>query len=414
MFFNKISNWVLLLIFVTVSTSSATSFFSSKGLGMRFDEINTPGFGMGAVGIVQIDQRALSGLNPATFVPAKATRFSIHFQSESIGQKNNAGTGHANYTNAFGGQFLVPLGDNYSFSLGITPLNYTDYSYKSEGGSGEAAYQSIISGKGSLNRLFLGFYADIKNRVALGTTWNYTLGKYDEKWRVNYYSGAYYNTSDALETKLKGFNWSFGIHAKLMKNWNAGAVFTTPLNLNSEHTMVYNYRVQVTEYSFDFARETLDDGSLDIPFSWGIGTSYRLFKRRMMLVSEYFTQPYSQLELDHQEQSDKYNDYHRLSFGLSYKHSENPYDKYIYHIPLRIGFYHKQLQMKYTNQNSIQENAVTFGFGLPFFFNFGRVDFGFALGKRGNLSSNPVEETFFNLMISVTGGERWFIKGSRN
>jgi hypothetical protein len=413
-FQNKIRYFVFAVLLGTSTSGWATSFFSSKGLGMHVEGINAAGLGMGASGIVLADPRTLSSLNPALAAPEKTTRLSIHFLSESIGQKNAAGTGHSNYNNAFGGQFLVPLGERYSFSMGISPLNYTDYYYESEGGSGENAHHSVISGKGSLNKLFLGFYVNYKNKIALGTSFNYALGKYDEKWRVNYVSSTYYNTADALHTKLSGVNWDFGIFANPIKNWSLGAVITTPLNLSSEHTMVFNYQVQISEYSYDNAQKKLTDGSLDIPLGWGIGSSYRLLDQRLTVLTEYATQPYSKLKLDDREQADNYNDYYRFSFGMSYKHSKNPFDKYLYHIPLRIGFYQKQLQMKYVNGNSVNERAVTFGFGLPFFMNFGRFDLGVALGKRGDLAKNPAEENFFNVMVSVTGGERWFIRGSRN
>jgi len=414
MFYNKIVFFSLAMLLTLSNFGWATSFFSSKGLGMHVEGINATGLGMGASGIVQLDIRTLSSLNPACATPEKTTRLSIHFLSESIGQKNDAGTGHSNYNNAFGGQFLVPLGDRYSFSLGISPLNYTDYYYISEGGSGGSAYQNVLSGKGSLNKLFLGFYANIKNKVALGASWNYALGKYDEKWRVNYYSSAYYNTADALHTRLKGMNWSLGLQANLYKNWTVGAVFVTPLGLTSEHTMVYNYKIKISEYSYGSAEEKLTNGSLDLPYSWGVGSAYRLLDQRLMLLAEYATQPYSKVKLDGMGQSAAYQDFYRMSLGVSYRHAKNPYDRYLFQIPLRIGVYQKQLQMKYVNGNSVFERAVTFGFGLPFFMNFGRFDVGMALGKRGDLAQNPVEENFFNLMVSVTGGDRWFIKGSSN
>jgi hypothetical protein len=43
----------------------------------------------------------------------------------------------------------------------------------------------------------------------------------------------------------------------------------------------------------------------------------------------------------------------------------------------------------------------------------GKLDLAFAYGQRGNLANNFVKENFFYMMASVTGGERWFVRGRK-
>jgi|GEM_PF-1405227 len=389
----------------------AASFYSSKGLGVFTEGIGAQGLALGGVGVALMEDRALSSMNPATFLPAGLTRISVHFLNQTIDQKNTAGTGLSRFTNSFGGQFLVPLGENFSIGVGMAPLFLADYAFESEQGTGESAYRNISSGKGSLNKFFLGFFSNIKNRFALGATWNYSFGKYDETWELNYYNENYDDTSDILQTKLKGFNFSTGAVFQALKNWNVGVVLSTALSLKTEHEMTHNYRIRISEFSTDRARTTLNDGNLKLPFCWGIGTSIKLFKRKLMLTSEYFNNPFSKIEAEVENMGQNYNDYHRISFGISYLPSTDPYAKYFKHIPLRAGFYFKQLQIKYANNNPVNEYAVTFGSGLPFFFTLGRLDLALAIGKRGNISENPVEENFIDLMVTVTAGEKWFIQG---
>lgn len=412
----KIQKTALLILIISLCFSfsaGATSFYSSKGLGTITEGISAQGFAMGGIGISLLEGRALSNLNPASNLPAGITRLSVNLYSESISQSNDAGSGQSYYANALGGQFLVPIGKKYSFTIGAAPLFLTDYRYRSEGGTGETSHLNILSGKGSLNKAYMGFFANIKQRLSLGLSLNFAFGKYDEHWQIDYYSDYYHDTKDILHTKLSGFNLTTGMIANIFRTWNLGAVVSTPLHLKTEHTMTHNFTKKISEYSSDYAKSFLTAGELNLPLSWGVGSSVRLFKKKLILIGEYFNQPFSQTTTVEENMGTDSFDYHRFSLGLEYLPSTDPFSRYYRHIPLRAGFFYKQLPTKYVSTNPVKEYGLTFGLGFPFYFSMGRIDFGLALGKRGELTQNPVEEKFINFMVSITGGEKWFIRGKR-
>ena len=76
----------------------------------------------------------------------------------------------------------------------------------------------------------------------------------------------------------------------------------------------------------------------------------------------------------------------------------------------RAGFYYNNLGLEDPIGEAVTEKFFTFGLGLPIKWNAGRVDLSFAFGQRGNLSSNPFKENVGKFGISVTVGERWFLR----
>ncbi|MCI0513738.1 outer membrane protein transport protein [candidate division KSB1 bacterium] len=403
-------SFVSLNVLFIVAPLWSTSFYSTKGLGTYHEGIGAAGFGMGGGGIAVFDDRALTLLNPATLQPYQITRFSAHFNYESIDQKNAMGSGHSNYANVQGGHFLIPIGTRYSFSLGIAPIFIADYSFQSTSGAGESAATDILSGKGSLNRIFFSFYVNPLKRLHLGLAWNYTMGRYDERWRLDYDSDYYHDTSDLIRTKMRGNFLTCGLVVQPLNAWNVGAVFSTPFKVLTERTMTFNYKVKVSEIYYEYGHTDLSGGEIDLPASWGIGTAYRFPNKRVQLLADYFAAPFSQLKEKENPRAPNYRDYYRVSAGIAYLPTENPFAPYREFIPLRLGFYYRQLPLKFQNEATIIEYAITAGTALPFYFSLGRMDLGIAWGKRGSLSKNPVEENFFSLMISVTGGEKWFIR----
>ncbi|MBN2088531.1 hypothetical protein JW964_02915 [candidate division KSB1 bacterium] len=390
---------------------NATSFFSTRGLGLKYEPISARGFAMGGVGIAIPQALDLSSLNPATLSPATLTRLTLHFGSEFVEQENRLGTGQSNYTNAFGGQFLIPIGENYSVSMGIQPLFLADFQFGTTVGTGEGQYRESIGNKGSLNKLFLAFYARPVKKISLGITYNYNTGKYEKPWQVDYTNEAYFDTNDRFNTQLRGHSFSMGLLFNPYKSWLLGLTYTTPSELVSRNSITHSFLVNYNDYSTTYAKTQQADGTINMPQSWGFGSSI-ILKNRWLISTDYFSEPLSQITENGRSLASDFNDFYRISVGLEYTSSTNPYASYFQHVPLRVGYFYKQLPGKFGNE-PLHEQGFSMGFGLPFFFSMGKFDLALAYGQRGNITNNFVKENFYYLMVSVTGGERWFIRGRK-
>jgi len=416
---NKMRLLISLSLFVILYTSSsfATSFYSSKYLGLQSHFTSGQGMGMGGLGIALIDDRSLNLLNPATLIPGGITRLSANFIAETISMQNSLGNGRSNYLNANGLQFLIPFGQIATLSGGIAPMFLADYEYMQAEGNGASAYQSSIQGKGSLNRAFLSLFWNVSNLVYLSGRLNYNFGKYDEKWRVDFYNDLYHDTSDILSTHYNGINFTYGIFFNGMKNLKLGLVLTTPVKLKAKSSRTYNFRVKTESEFYEWGSTDFESKHVKLPYAWGGGVSYYL-KNKWIFGIDYHAQPWSKYEVDGRKGANDLKESYRISIGCQYQHSRDPFEKYYKHIPLRLGFYYRNLYFSYgnslNNTHNIIEYAGTIGVGLPFYFYLGRLDLALIVGKRGSLEKNPVEENIVNLMITITGGEKWFVRSRKN
>lgn len=403
----------LSILIIFTSFSFASSFYSNKYLGIQSNFTSGQGMGMGGLGVALIDHRSLNFLNPATLVPGGITRLSANFIAESISMKNSEGNGHSNYLNANGLQLLVPFGKIITLSAGIAPMYLAEYEFTQDGGKAASAYQSTIYGKGSLNRAFLSLFWNIKNQVYLGGRFNYNFGKYDEQWQVNFYNELYHNTTDLLRTQYKGFNFTYGIFFNSLKNLKLGLVFTTPVKLKAKSAITYNFQILNENKDYEWGKTDIETKKVKLPYAWGAGISYYL-KNKWIFGIDYYTQPWSKYEVDGRKGASDLKENYRIAVGCQYQNSLAPFEKYYKHIPVRLGFYYRNLYFSYGNANKIFEYAGTLGFGLPFYFYFGRLDVALILGKRGTLERNPVEEKIVKLMLTITGGEKWFERRRKN
>ena len=90
--------------------------------------------------------------------------------------------------------------------------------------------------------------------------------------------------------------------------------------------------------------------------------------------------------------------------------STNMLAKYHEKMTYRAGYFFRQLDFQDKNSNSITEYGISIGAGFPYYGTWGRIDVALRYGKRGDLSSNPVKEDIFQIFISISGGEKWFVR----
>ena len=62
------------------------------------------------------------------------------------------------------------------------------------------------------------------------------------------------------------------------------------------------------------------------------------------------------------------------------------------------------------NSTSINDAALTFGMGLPISGSLSNLNLGLEYGKKGTTSNNLVQENYFNLNLSFTLNDKWFVK----
>ena len=360
--------------------------------------------GRGGTSIAMFDRTAINTINPAGLIFVNLTRISGDFYYEKIEYKKSSFNGVSDYSNLHGVRLLVPLAVNkFVISLGLKPYSKRDFNVE---GSGKLAsgneYEKQIVNKGGLNQLSFGMASGFNDRVFAGLFLNYNFGRLEENWKVDYVSDYYLDTSDHIISTLWGGSITAGLMVKVKSNFYVGGVFSPKAKL------LFNKKI---EYTFGGIKE-IEKENMKLPYAWGIGASY-ILKDRVRLSCDYFSQPWSKFEIDNTT-LDNYNNSYNISSGIEFRLSEKMFDSYYKRISYRAGFHYSKLCYQDDNGYDVSEYLGTFGVGLPFYSGVGRLDIALGFGKRGNLNDNSVEESLFQLMISISGGEKWFHRRKQN
>ncbi|MBD3287255.1 hypothetical protein GF337_00490 [candidate division KSB1 bacterium] len=377
----------------------AGSKYYINGLGSQSYFTQADAFGRGGTIIAVPDMNSVNTFNPAGLIFADITHISADFYHETIQSQYQAFEGVSHYSNVHGVRLAIPLAVNkFVISVGIKPILRNDYKAETEGelSTGNQYTKQIIN-KGGLSRINLGLATGIKNRVYLGAYLNYNFGKIEQNWRVNFVSDLLIDTSDRLVSKVWAPNFTAGMMVRVMKGFHLGLVYSQPFDLNGD---------RLIRYVFGESSEKVDVG-LKIPAGLGIGASYNM-NEKIRYSLDYYTQRWSNVELVSENESN-YTDNHHISAGIEFLPTKKAFTSFYKKINYRIGFHYANLGIK-DNGTAVSEYLGTAGMGIPFYGGYGRIDFGIGYGKRGSLESHSVEESVLRFFLTITGGEKWFVR----
>ncbi len=159
-----------------------------------------------------------------------------------------------------------------------------------------------------------------------------------------------------------------------------------------------------------------DEQSFDgtLPAEFGLGLSYYAGQNFGLGVNFKNTQ-WSNFDANFVNNS--LNNTSSLSFGGFIRPNYKSISNYLERIYYRFGFYYNQVPNAISDElgNSIEDIGITFGFGMPFFYQrkISHANLGFSLGLRGQ--GTAIEERYFRLTFSFSfNDDEWFIKRKYN
>ena len=354
--------------------------------------------GMGGVSIAVLDNLAINAVNPAALIPVGLTRITGSFVYEGMNSKTSAGNAFSRYANANGFRILFPIGRNASFAAGLNPVSLADFTLSSKGTLAGVDYERTLEGKGGLNVASASLFYSFGWRIRAGLSANLHFGRIEETWKTSFSRAEYIDSDDRLTTDVRGVGATGGVIVSLTRQWMVGAVYTPGTKLTTEGQALYTFGKQTDPQT----------SKLKIPFAWGVGTTYTLWNK-LLLGADIAGQRWSTFKVDGKIPPG-YRDACRFGGGAQFTATREEFQNYFKRVTYRLGSYYGILPYRDSEGNGVTELFLTLGIGLPFHKNLGRVDVAYEIGRRGS-SNNPVEENIQRLHISVTGGEKWFVRG---
>lgn len=397
--------------------------YSVYGLGDLNDETVAAQDMMGGAGVSFSNAFYINTLNPALVVKGRyinglkyvAFNFSGKGTFKRLEQGQNLGEDFdmnlSNITLAF------PILPKWAIAVGFRPYSSVDNEVtvnKAFSGSSSIANYTYrdyggLSKVNLTNSLILakGLYAGIEAQYYFGNisrdTTTYFLGG-------NTYYDRYTGRTDLKGVSLKG---GLAYQYKLNKKWylNAGATYQLGSELKGDRLHIFQKMIDVgnglipestagpdtlslTDFSTNLPKKFKIGLSLEKPFNWLIAAEYGITNW------EGIDKPYDEISKKVLRNSTE------LNVGVEWVPNVAS-GRYFNQVFYRLGF--KSVKTPYyLNNTEIMDNSFSFGFSLPLGKGSNYVDLGLALGRRGTIDNNLVQENYAKVSVSFSMLRDWF------
>lgn len=397
-----------LISFAQEGTSSPYSFYGIGDVKFKGTVENRSMGGLSIIG----DSIHVNLQNPASFANLKYTTYALGGNSNETNLSTWAEKVKTKRTTLDYLAVSFPVG-KFGASFGVMPYSYVGY--KIQNGDNTTPEINKYSGKGGINKGFLGIAYKVSPKLSLGANLDYNFGRITtstSKFNENVLNGAReLNTSSA-----SGANITFGamyqskISGKLQMY--SGLTFTPESNLNFKNTRNIA-TVQFSSTNDDIVIDNTDvavaNTSVKLPTKLSLGFGLGETKK-WQVGTEVVFQENSKL-------SNRFNDIANSSFENSTKYivggyfipKYNSFTNYFDRVTYRGGFNFQNTGLV-VNNKSIKEQSVSFGVGLPLGGTFSNINIGFEFGKRGTKAAGLIQENYSNLSIGLSFNDRWFVK----
>lgn len=415
---NKTLSVVLLLLIAFATnisaqetTSSPYSFYGIGDIKFKGAQENRA---MGGVAVFK-DSLHLNFQNPASYSHLAITSFSIAGSHKVTSFKETNMKDNAHRTTVDYLAVGLPMG-KFGVAFGLMP--YSSVGYKiSNSFVNEEGLNSVdrFSGEGGVNKVFAGVGYSLSPSFSIGADLGYNFGTISTK-SLEFISGVQYGSRETSETTVSGFMANFGAmyNKKLGEKYHiyASVAYSPENTLKLENES----SIAIVQFISDDVESVIDiedtrSGSKKIKnpskFSFGLGfgedKKFGLGTQLTLSQSNSFGNRFDDLT------NADFEDGMKIGVGGFYIPKYNSFTSYFSRVVYRAGFNYEKTGMVINNQN-INDYAVTFGIGLPMMGTFSNVNIGAELGSRGTTKSNLVKENYFNIMISLSLNDRWFVR----
>jgi long-subunit fatty acid transport protein len=404
----------LLFSLMSVAQEGTSSPYSFYGIGdIRFRG-TTDTRSMGGLSVFP-DSIHLNLQNPALLASLKTTTFSISatsYRSKLKTETNSSNTARTALDYLAVG---LPLG-KAGLSFGLIP--YSAVGYKIENVATETNPETTrFNGVGGINKAFIAVGTEIYKNLSIGIDMQYNFGKI-ETTSLSSISGIELSTLESNISNGAGISMNTGVSyfTKITKKLTffTSATFAPESKLKFTNQRKINL-VQIFSAG-GFSTIDAANGEVNVPdttiklpqttsFSVAIGE-----QKKWSVGSEIThrnSNTYSNRFVDSGSQS-SFENSTRYIVGGYYIPKYNSFDNYLYRINYRLGLRYEKTGLVINNQ-SVEDQAITLGFGLPMNANMGsNLNIGLEYGKRGKTSYGLVQDNYFNISVGLSFNDVWF------
>ena len=309
----------------------------------------------------------------------------------------------------------IPIGKKAGLGFGLIPETSTNYKILKEEETGIYTFE----GSGGLSRFFLAGSYNLNKNISLGVEFQHHFGylRKENVW-IPESSSTYTheNNNEDLSGSTFKISGLFSYPLKNDKYISANIDYQFSKDLQADYTGSIRL-IRITPSGMEMVVSQVDKESMEgsVPLPAVLNTGMGIGKRNKWYAGAGLT--YINLKDFKNSFMDpgyiSYNDAYTFHLGGMYQPEYNSITSYWKKIVFRGGAYYKQTGMNIYGKD-ITDFGITFGLGLPGLKGVSNLNLGMELGTRGTTENNLVKENYFNLHISFSLNDVWFVKRKIN
>ena len=396
--------------------------YSRFGLGERAEFGSPQAAMMGSAGAASLGGPLVLGIeNPALVSDLVLTSFLAGADVRRLHTEDALG-GEARAT--AGGVATVALGlpllpDRLGLSVSMAPYSRVNYRVVEEDsvdvpGGSPAGYRLNYEGNGGLTRVRVGLGARPAGGLRIGAGVDVVFGRVEYLQRTEFPG-----RSDLAEVRIGRTTRLSGVTGTVGAAYRARVGEARTLHLGADVTLparLTGARVRTLGASLDADTLSVErEGGVTLPLTARAGAS--LAGRHWTFAAEGLYEPWSGLESDFAwggydpvGGADGLRDRMRVGAGLQViPGGGDRMSGYFARTAYRLGAYAER-GLAGPDGTDITTMAVTGGLSLPTLFQATRLDLGLEAGTRGATEGVLVRDLFLRGTVSITFGERWFVR----
>lgn len=420
--YNKIKYLLFVLFFVTTATNALgqadlSTPYSRFGLGDIYSgSPNTKLKGMGGLSNAVSGMTLLNPNNPASFAALDTLSLvfdaGFYVKTATFSTKTLTESGsNASFDYASVGMSATRW---WKFGLGVSPYSNKEYNVITQH-SGPGTYNVAFQGDGGLTRVYFANGFKIGKNLSLGVTASYIFGKLSDITSVYYPDSTFFiNGRRSIDMRVNDFKFDYGlIYSIPIKDYklNIGLTYSQQANLSSERDIFirnmfqgYGGHVENPIDTLAFAKN--EKVALKIPHGFGVGVTFEK-NNRWTVGADFNWSGWKGFTMN--GVNDSLQNAWNIVVGGSYKPASTSISNYFRKVTYRAGFHYDQTYYNIYG-TSINKFGVTLGLGLPVQRSLTTFNVAVEFGSMGTTANNLVKESYFNISVSMSIFDRWFIK----
>jgi len=260
------------------------------------------------------------------------------------------------------------------------------------------------------------------NRISLGVTMNYLMGRLTRERTAVFPANEDYSTAKSkdnldLRKPVFGFGLQYNEVIKDKFFFTLGGIYdlATKVDVDVESRLVntiYHYKSVALNDSIDVEPSfTMDQDTIIVDFTMPRKTGFGIalgIPDKLTITGDYYMQDWSGIPFLSDINYSTTNST-SMHFGAEYTPDVEALRGYHKYITYRVGGYYSNyyLQVKDTQ---LKDYGITFGVGLPVRSFKTSLNVAFTLGTRGTTEYNLVKENYGIITFNVTLHDLWFRK----